>query len=113
MRDITHKTSTLRTALAHAVLYIADQTALKIRQQELPKGNLFDVARAAAFLGAKATPQSLPHCHPVTIDGMAVDFETVSPDSHPGYSLGEQAAPVGVQRTVPRNSIVRTAIERE
>lgn len=113
MRDITHKTSTLRTALAHAVLYIADQTALKIRQQELPKGNLFDVARAAAFLGAKATPQLLPHCHPVTIDGMDVDFEYVSPDSHPGYFPGEQPARVGIQLTVLAKSIGRTGIEME
>lgn len=113
MRDITHKISTLRTALATAVLYITDQTALKIKQQELPKGNLFDVARAAAFLGAKATPQLLPHCHPVTIDGMDVDFEYVSPDSHPEYFTGEQLARAGIQLTVMAKSIGRTGIEME
>lgn len=113
MRDITHKISTLRTARASAVLYMASQTALKIKRQELPKGNLFDVARAAAFLGAKATPQLLPHCHPVTIDGMDVDFEYVSPDSHPAYFSDEQRARVGIQLTVLAKSIGRTGIEME
>lgn len=113
MRDITHKISTLRTARASAVLYISDQTALKIRQHKLPKGNLFDVARAAAFLGAKATPQLLPHCHPVHIDGMDVDFEYISSDSHPEYFLGEQLGRVGIQLTVIAKSIGRTGIEME
>lgn len=113
MRDITHKISTLRTARASTVLYISDQTALKIRQHKLPKGNLFDVARAAAFLGAKATPQLLPHCHPVHIDGMDMDFEYISSDSHPEYFLGEQLGRVGIQLTVIAKSIGRTGIEME
>ncbi|MEC3878216.1 bifunctional molybdenum cofactor biosynthesis protein MoaC/MoaB [Parapedobacter sp. 10938] len=113
MRDITHKINTLRTALACAVVYITDQTALKIKQGELPKGNLFDVARAAAFLGAKATPQLLPHCHPVHIDGMDVDFDYVYPDTHPGYFVGMQPGRVGIQLTVSAKSIGRTGIEME
>src|SRR3546814_14509907 len=71
------------------------------------------VARAAAFLGAKATPQLLPHCHPVTIDGMDVDFEYVSPDSHPEYFPDEQLARAGIQLTVMAKSIGRTGIEME
>lgn len=114
MRDITHKISTLRTALARAVLYITDQTAQKIQRGELPKGNLFDVARAAAFLGAKATPQLLPHCHPVAIDAMDVDFEYVYPDTHPGYFPdGPAAARVGIELSVSAKAIGRTGIEME
>ncbi len=113
MRDITHKINTLRTSVASAVLYITDPTALKIKQDELPKGNLFDVARAAAFLGAKATPQLLPHCHPVNIDGMDVEFDYIYPDSHPAYFLGEQLTRVGIQITVSAKSIGRTGIEME
>ncbi len=113
MRDITHKISTLRTALATAVLYITEQTAQKIERGELPKGNLFDVARAAAFLGAKATPQLLPHCHPVNIDGMDVDFGYVYPDAHPAYFPVEQPGRVGIQLTVTAKSIGRTGIEME
>ena len=72
MRDITHKQITLRTAKAIGVIFCSSETIELIETDQLPKGNLFDVARAAAFLGAKSTPQLLPHCHPVTIDGMDV-----------------------------------------
>ena len=75
MRDITSKQTTLRTAKAVAVIYCSQDTLGLIRNNELPKGNLFDVARAAGFLGAKLTPQLLPHCHPVTIDAMDLQFE--------------------------------------
>ncbi|WP_262248552.1 bifunctional molybdenum cofactor biosynthesis protein MoaC/MoaB [Parapedobacter soli] len=113
MRDITHKISTLRTALASAVLYITDRTALRVKQGTLPKGDLFDVARAAAFLGAKATPQLLPHCHPVSIDAMDVDFDYLYPDSHPAYFGDGQPDRVGIQLTVSAKSIGRTGIEME
>ena len=82
MRDITHKQISLRTAKAIGVIFCSPATIELIQKNELPKGNLFDVARAAAFLGAKATPQLLPHCHPVTIDGMEVEFEILNKDLH-------------------------------
>lgn len=80
MRDITNKTMTLRTAQAMAVVLCSEETVDMIRSDRLPKGNLFDVARAAAFLGAKNTPHLLPHCHPVNIDSMDVQFGFVGFD---------------------------------
>lgn len=112
MRNISHKISTLRTASAQAVIYIRESTATQIKENRLPKGNLLDVARAAAFLGAKATPQLLPHCHPVTIDGMQVDFEYIYPHSHRALFRG-MAAQAGIQITVAAKSIGRTGIEME
>ncbi|MBD1429202.1 MULTISPECIES: bifunctional molybdenum cofactor biosynthesis protein MoaC/MoaB [Sphingobacterium] len=112
MRDISHKINTLRTALAQAVIYITESTAVKIQRDELPKGNLFDVARAAAFLGAKATPQLLPHCHPVNIDAMQVDFEYIYPSSHPVFFTDPQLR-TGILITVSAKSIGRTGIEME
>jgi molybdenum cofactor biosynthesis protein MoaC len=80
MRDITAKQISLRTARAIAIIFCSPSTIELIQKNELPKGNLFDVARAAAFIGAKSTPQLLPHCHPVTIDGMDVDFQILGND---------------------------------
>ncbi|PRD53984.1 bifunctional molybdenum cofactor biosynthesis protein MoaC/MoaB [Sphingobacterium gobiense] len=112
MRDISHKISTLRTASANAVIYITESTAIKIKHDQLPKGNLFDVARAAAFLGAKATPQLLPHCHPVNIDAMQVDFDYIYPSSHPDF-FTEPQLNAGILITVAAKSIGRTGIEME
>ena len=64
MRDITHKQITLRTAKAIGAIFCTPETIALIKTDALPKGNLFDVARAAGFLGAKLAPQLLPHCHP-------------------------------------------------
>ena len=82
MRDITHKQSTLRTARAVGILFCSAATIELIQNEKLPKGNLFDGARAAGFLGAKATPQLLPHCHPVAIDGMEFGFEFLDRELH-------------------------------
>lgn len=101
MRDITSKQITLRTAKAVAVIYCTSETIGLIRNNELPKGNLFDVARAAGFLGAKLTPQLLPHCHPVTIDGMDISFE-INDAGRPGITISGAAKSIG-----------RTGIEME
>ncbi|HLZ88367.1 MAG TPA: bifunctional molybdenum cofactor biosynthesis protein MoaC/MoaB [Puia sp.] len=113
MRDITHKPVTLRTARAVGVIFCSAGTIPLIRNGQLPKGNLFDVARAAGFLGAKAVPQLLPHCHPVTIDGMDMEFEFLDPAAH-GELLGAaDAARTGIVITGEARSIGRTGIEME
>lgn len=113
MRDITHKQITLRTARATAIVFCSESTIELIRNNQLPKGNLFDVARAAAFLGAKNTPMLLPHCHPVSIDGMDVEFEFLQKDIHAG-SFNEQVfSRTGIVITGEARSIGRTGIEME
>ena len=82
MRDISHKQVTLRTARATATIFCSAATIQLIKEEQLPKGNLFDVARAAAFLGAKNTPNLLPHCHPVSIDALDVQFEFIDAGQH-------------------------------
>ena len=82
MRDISHKQITLRTARAIAVIFCSPATVELIKTNQLPKGNLFDVARAAGFSAAKLTPQLLPHCHPVTIDGMDMQFNFMDQELH-------------------------------
>jgi molybdenum cofactor biosynthesis protein MoaC len=112
MRDITHKPITLRTARAVGVLFCSAETIPLIRDGQLPKGNLFDVARAAGFLGAKAVPQLLPHCHPVGIDGMEMEFEFLNASKHAEW-LGGDAKRSGIVITGEARSIGRTGIEME
>lgn len=78
MNDITRKNSSLRTATATAEVHCAAATIDQIRADKLPKGNLFDVARAAGLLGAKATPSLIPHCHPVPIEHLDISFDLKS-----------------------------------
>lgn len=113
MRDITHKQTTLRTARATAIVFCSESTIDLIRNNQLPKGNLFDVARAAAFLGAKNTPALLPHCHPVSIDGMDVEFEFLQRDIHAAYFNEQVFSRTGIVITGEARSIGRTGIEME
>lgn len=112
MRDITHKQSTLRTARAVGVIFCSPNTIKLIQKDQLPKGNLFDVARAAGFIGAKLTPQLLPHCHPVTIDGMDMTFDFMG-ETHAGYFNEEVLQRTGIVITGEAKSIGRTGIEME
>lgn len=113
MRDITSKQITLRTARAIAILYCSAETIALIKKNELPKGNLFDVARAAGFIGAKLTPQLLPHCHPVTIDGMDMSFDFIDKEKHADYLHEDVLVKTGIVILGNAKSIGRTGIEME
>lgn len=113
MRDISHKQITLRTARAVAIIFCSEKSIQLIRSNELPKGNLFDVARAAGFLGAKLTPQLLPHCHPVTIDGMDFTFNFINRDLHSELFNDDVLNRTGIVILGEAKSIGRTGIEME
>lgn len=113
MRDITHKQITLRTARAVGIIFCSQATLDLVRNDQLPKGNLFDVARAAGFIGAKLTPQLLPHCHPVSIDGMDMQFSFLSRVEHADLFEDAIFSRSGIVITGQAKSIGRTGIEME
>ncbi|WP_207531999.1 bifunctional molybdenum cofactor biosynthesis protein MoaC/MoaB [Desertivirga arenae] len=113
MRDITHKQITLRSARATAIIFCSAETIKIIEEGQLPKGNLFDVAKAAGFIGAKLTPQLLPHCHPVTIDGMDIRFEFLSQETHGSLFPEGIFSRKGIVIYGEAKSIGRTGIEME
>lgn len=69
------KTHTLRQAIARAVLKMEPETMQRIRAKTVPKGDVIELARAAGVMAAKKTPDLIPYCHPLPLDGAAVDFE--------------------------------------
>jgi molybdenum cofactor biosynthesis protein MoaC len=76
MNDITHKINTLRIAIAEAnVLLGSEATAEAIRTQSVPKGNVFEFARAAALLAVKNTSNVIPDCHPLPVESCKVTSE--------------------------------------
>lgn len=113
MRDITHKQITLRTATAIGVIFCSETTINQIKEDTLPKGNLFDVAKAAGFIGAKLTPQLLPHCHPVAIDGMDIKIEYLDEVAHGSWFDKQVFMRNGLVISGSAKSIGRTGIEME
>ncbi|MBK7746594.1 MAG: bifunctional molybdenum cofactor biosynthesis protein MoaC/MoaB [Candidatus Obscuribacter sp.] len=74
MRDISQKVSTLRTAVAKAIIRVSPSTIEQIRNNTLPKGNPLDVARVAAVQAAKNTSLIIPYCHPLPVDFVGIEF---------------------------------------
>ena len=75
MVDITHKSTTLRTAVAQAIVKVSKpETIRAIENNIVPKGNVFAMSKAAGLLGVKRTPDILPDCHPLPIEFTGVEY---------------------------------------
>ncbi len=76
MVNITHKSNSLRKAIASAELLVSDEaTILAIREGKVPKGDVFSFARVAALFAVKKTSDIIPDCHPLPVEFTEVNFE--------------------------------------
>ncbi|MDG2052199.1 MAG: bifunctional molybdenum cofactor biosynthesis protein MoaC/MoaB [Flavobacteriaceae bacterium] len=76
MVDITDKSSTLRIATAQAIVKVSkSETIEAIKNDAVPKGNVFAMSKAAGLLGVKKTPELLPDCHPMPIEFSGIEYE--------------------------------------
>ena len=75
MVDITHKKSTLRTAIAQAIVQVSSEdTIAAIKNKTVPKGDVFAMSKAAGLLGVKKTADLLPDCHPLPIEYTDISY---------------------------------------
>lgn len=75
MVDITAKSNTLRKATATGIVKVSKQQTIDaILNSAVPKGDVFEMAKAAGLLGVKKTPDLLPDCHPLPIEFTAVRY---------------------------------------
>ncbi len=75
MVDISGKDRVDRIAEAEGSIKLQPQTIEKIKNEEVPKGDVLSVAQTAAILAVKNTPDFVPLTHPISISGVEVDFE--------------------------------------
>ena len=76
MVDVSDKDVTARQAVAEAVVVMPPSLAERFLAGDLPKGDAPAVARVAGIMAAKRTPDLIPLCHPLPIDGVEVDVES-------------------------------------
>ena len=75
MVNITHKSNTLRKAIASAIVKCSSmQTIEKVEQRKIPKGDVFEFARAAGLLAVKKTSDVIPDCHPLPVEYTAITY---------------------------------------
>ena len=73
MIDITHKINSLRQARATAVVKLSKQETMDaIKNNRIPKGNIFEFSRAAGLLAIKKTSDVIPDCHPLPVEFAAI-----------------------------------------
>lgn len=75
MIDITHKSSTLRKAVAQAIVKVGSQGTIDaVVQKKVPKGDVFEMAKTAGLFAAKRTSDMIPDCHPLPVEFTAVRY---------------------------------------
>lgn len=75
MKDVTFKNETLRIAIAGSIVKCSSHSIQAIKRGTIPKGDPLPYAKAACFLAVKKTPDLIPHCHPLLIESVDVDFK--------------------------------------
>ncbi len=95
MVDITRKTSTLRQAIASAIITVSKQETIDaIKNKKVPKGDVFEFSRAAGLLAIKKTSDVIPDCHPLPVEYAAITHKLeglniiISVEVHTIYKTG-------------------------
>jgi molybdenum cofactor biosynthesis protein MoaC len=95
MVNITHKSNTLRKAIAQAIVKVSlRETIQAIQNRTVPKGDVLECARVAGLFAAKRTADMIPDCHPLPVEFTAISYEvgerevTVFVEIHTIYKTG-------------------------
>lgn len=76
MVDIGGKMVTGRRAEAEGTVLVGNELVQAIRDNAVPKGNVFEAARIAGIQAAKRTWELIPLCHQIPLDHISIRFET-------------------------------------
>jgi cyclic pyranopterin phosphate synthase len=83
MVDITHKSPSLRKAIAQAIVSVSSQETIDaIVQRKVPKGDVFEMAKTAGLFAAKRTSDMIPDCHPLPIEFTSISYKIEGLDVH-------------------------------
>lgn len=75
MIDITHKSNSLRVAIAQAIVKVSKQETIDaVLNKTVPKGDVFEMAKVAGLFAAKRTSDMIPDCHPLPIEYTGVQY---------------------------------------
>ena len=75
MVDVGEKDVTQRSATASCRVVMTPETADRLSQGRLPKGDALPVARIAGIQAAKRTPELIPLCHQVALTSVEVEID--------------------------------------
>ena len=83
MINITHKNSTLRKAIASAIVKVSKaETIDAIQNKSVPNGDVLECARVAGLFAVKKTSEMIPDCHPMPIEFTQINFRIEKLELH-------------------------------
>ena len=100
MVDVGEKNISRRVAVAAGRVLVSRETFALIQSGGMKKGDVLTVAQIAGIMGAKKTPELIPMCHPILMDGIDLKLE-----------LNEERSSVEITATVSCDG--RTGVEME
>ena len=100
MVDVGEKPPTSRSAQAGARVLVSRETFRLIQSGGMKKGDVLTVAQIAGIMGAKRTPELIPMCHPLVLQGVDLSL-----------SLDEERCAVDIRATVRCQG--KTGVEME
>ncbi|MCI5649436.1 MAG: cyclic pyranopterin monophosphate synthase MoaC [Fusicatenibacter sp.] len=100
MVDVGQKPISRRTAVAAGRVLVNQETFSRIQSGGIKKGDVLTVAQIAGIMGAKHTPDLIPMCHPILMDGIDLELH-----------LNEERLSVEIQATISCDG--RTGVEME
>jgi cyclic pyranopterin monophosphate synthase len=76
MVDVSDKGTTLRTAVAEAIIIPGNQIISHFKNDEIvtKKGPVFQTAIIAGVMGAKKTSDLIPFCHPIALEDCQINI---------------------------------------
>lgn len=80
MVNVGDKKITTRTAIAKATMQLGEELITLFENNELitKKGAVFQTAIIAGIQAVKKTHELIPMCHPLLIDGVAIDIQLLN-----------------------------------
>lgn len=76
MVNITHKSNSLRKAIATAIVSVSKQETIDaVKNKTVPKGDIYEFSRAAGLFAIKKTSDVIPDCHPLPVEYAAITHE--------------------------------------
>ncbi len=75
MINISHKRNSLRYAKASGKLTSTPDVITKVKNREIPKGDLLEIARSAGIQAGKRTSEWIVFCHSMPIDWIEISYE--------------------------------------
>lgn len=87
MVDVSQKEQTVRIATAASSIMVNREIYTGIRTGQMKKGDVLSVAQIAGIMGAKKTPDVIPMCHPLLLNGVDIAFEWNGNESEEKFEL--------------------------